>query len=75
MSPLKLFFYNILDGWGSDTPPEAIWALHQLLLYSIDKGFKVTEEELVQSTYENDQNIFFNEEFIERWTTFLEGLN
>ena len=37
---MKTFFSTILHSWGSDTPPEVIWGLNDLLTWAKSKGFK-----------------------------------
>ena len=51
---MKTFFSTILYSWGSDTPPEVIWGLNNLLTWAKSKGFKthLCFEESVQNDNE-----------------------
>ena len=56
---------NLYSNWGSDTPPEAIWALNDLILWlksefdiSIDGRFEeINYFNEVEEDYDNNQTV------------------
>ena len=69
---MEKFFLTILHSWGTEAPPEVIWALNELLNFAISKGFNSNGDFFVEYSEENADKI--NDSLCEKLIAFFEKL-
>lgn len=69
---MRNFFLSIMHSWGSDTPPEVIWSLNDLLEWAKSKGFNPSEN--VSFSEDNDSDYETNELLVKELSDWFENL-
>lgn len=67
---MKEALSTLLNSWGMDTPPEAIWGLNYILRWAIDKHGFVTDKMFEEEEPAEDHNDNLAKELAE----FIEAL-
>lgn len=68
---MNKFFLSIMHSWGSNTPPEVIWGLNDLLDWAKGKGFQPSEN---VSFSEDDRDHEVNELLVKELSEWFENL-
>lgn len=69
---MKKFFETLLYSWGSDAPPEVIWALNDLLDYAKSKGF-FTNSTFLEENIINEEGVNNNDKLYKELCHFFES--